>query len=719
MGRAPHAGAPQRVSAHVLPKAVPYDDGNEVDEDEKTTIESGWEEEPSTTVNESEVAEKIAHLRRPQAVTGVTATGIGASEEATVDDREGNMNKMLSMVTPIAQPTRIVITGGNESGVELEIRPGKTYTIGRGVDNDIVLTDIAVSRKHFDLRYEQGQWLIVDRGSGNGTLVNGQLEDQPFALATGDAIEIGNTVFRFEQLQINAPPRPKSPAKPIATMDVDLTGTDDEEEEPSTVAGKPLRPEPEPMPAPPPPMMSRPKTLPPPTPSRSRAASVAPIPQMPPMPMPQLPRPRPVTAMPIAQHEIAPIPSLPSPMTTIPGQGMPHAPSQPQILQSYPGYGYPAANDMPPPYMVHPGHSREAPATAVVAPYGSNPYAAQPAPSLSRRTKMIMGGIGLTAFAAILTAAIVRSGTGPTAVQPEGSTQTATVQQTSPVVKPIEQPTVKPIETPKAPTVTPPPLKVAVTPPPPAPPPTVTVAPKPVAPTPPPPQPKPQVVVAPPPQPVQHHVDPAPQHHVEAPVRHVEEAPPPQPKRVAVAGADGAKSKAAQQFAAKQFPAAIATLKSAAGSAGSDDAKELNQLARIYDQFARNYNVGMAPGTSPTEAYTALTKARNFDQQGAFKSEIEGRLGDVAAKAAASFMGKGQFADAAAAVRLAESVGGGNSTTKSVRSGLESKAADLYNSASKEMPAESAKEKLRTVTKMVDAKSQWYQKATKLLASAG
>ena len=57
MGRAPNPGAPQRVSAHVVPKA-PNTFSNE-DEEEKTTIESGWEDEASTTVEQGEVAEKI------------------------------------------------------------------------------------------------------------------------------------------------------------------------------------------------------------------------------------------------------------------------------------------------------------------------------------------------------------------------------------------------------------------------------------------------------------------------------------------------------------------------------------------------------------------------------------------------------------------------------------------------------------------------------------
>ena len=62
MGRAPNPGAPQRVSAHVVPKAKPF--AREDDEEEKTTIESGWEDEASTTVEQGEVADKIRALGR-------------------------------------------------------------------------------------------------------------------------------------------------------------------------------------------------------------------------------------------------------------------------------------------------------------------------------------------------------------------------------------------------------------------------------------------------------------------------------------------------------------------------------------------------------------------------------------------------------------------------------------------------------------------------------
>ncbi|HMG57821.1 MAG TPA: FHA domain-containing protein, partial [Kofleriaceae bacterium] len=183
MARATNPGAPQRVSAHVVPKAPSFSTD---DEEEKTTIESGgWEEEASTTVEQGEVAEKVRALALGAASparsnTAITSTnGSTVTDEPTVDDQ-----RAIAAVALLPPPSvaRLVITQGNDTGQSIEVHPGKTYMIGRGIDNDLVLIDIAVSRKYFDLRNDNGTWVLADRGSGNGTLVNNRLEDAPFML---------------------------------------------------------------------------------------------------------------------------------------------------------------------------------------------------------------------------------------------------------------------------------------------------------------------------------------------------------------------------------------------------------------------------------------------------------------------------------------------------------------------------------------------------------
>jgi cytochrome P450/NADPH-cytochrome P450 reductase len=74
--------------------------------------------------------------------------------------------------------------------------PAKTLRIGRAPDNDIVVSDVAVSRHHAELRHVAGEYRIVDLDSFNGTFVNGQrVKGGP--LAEGDTVGIGPAIFRL------------------------------------------------------------------------------------------------------------------------------------------------------------------------------------------------------------------------------------------------------------------------------------------------------------------------------------------------------------------------------------------------------------------------------------------------------------------------------------------------------------------------------------------
>ena len=72
-------------------------------------------------------------------------------------------------------------------------------TIGRLPECDIVLSDSKVSRRHAEVRKDGSGVgvLLVDLGSTNGTLVNGQgVRERP--LNDGDQITVGATILRFE-----------------------------------------------------------------------------------------------------------------------------------------------------------------------------------------------------------------------------------------------------------------------------------------------------------------------------------------------------------------------------------------------------------------------------------------------------------------------------------------------------------------------------------------
>jgi len=70
-------------------------------------------------------------------------------------------------------------------------------SLGRGLDNDVIVEHPRVSRHHAQLRQRHGQWWLIDLTSANGTAVN----DRPVseaALHPGDVISLAGVEIRFE-----------------------------------------------------------------------------------------------------------------------------------------------------------------------------------------------------------------------------------------------------------------------------------------------------------------------------------------------------------------------------------------------------------------------------------------------------------------------------------------------------------------------------------------
>ncbi|MFE6487835.1 FHA domain-containing protein [Streptomyces sp. NPDC057757] len=92
-------------------------------------------------------------------------------------------------------PSLPAATGTFRQPTSVRPLPARTVRIGRGDDNDLVIDDLIVSRRHAELRAgPDGSYEIVDLGSHNGTFLNGQPVDR--ALVTqGDIVGIGHSAF--------------------------------------------------------------------------------------------------------------------------------------------------------------------------------------------------------------------------------------------------------------------------------------------------------------------------------------------------------------------------------------------------------------------------------------------------------------------------------------------------------------------------------------------
>ena len=89
----------------------------------------------------------------------------------------------------------LTILDGREAGKEVPIEEG--LTVGRTIENGIVVSDGGVSRKHAQVRCEGGVYTLIDLGSANGTVLNDQKITGVEVLRSGDVIVVGATGMEF------------------------------------------------------------------------------------------------------------------------------------------------------------------------------------------------------------------------------------------------------------------------------------------------------------------------------------------------------------------------------------------------------------------------------------------------------------------------------------------------------------------------------------------
>lgn len=106
-----------------------------------------------------------------------------------------------------------------EAGRTRELECRDVMTIGRDADNDIVLDDPRVSRRHAMLyRTQDGSYYLADERSSNGSFVNAARIHLPTRLNDGDQIDIGSARLQFRQSAAATPAGGAPDRRPTTLM---------------------------------------------------------------------------------------------------------------------------------------------------------------------------------------------------------------------------------------------------------------------------------------------------------------------------------------------------------------------------------------------------------------------------------------------------------------------------------------------------------------------
>ena len=124
------------------------------------------------------VVSKVASANLPN--TFVAATGSTPASPKTAEQKA----------------TKLVVTAGEKVGTEIALA-GRQLTIGRAGDSDLVVDDEFTSTHHAKLVFINGDWLIQDLDSTNGTLLDGKKVVTTIVVPMNTQVRVGQTSFEL------------------------------------------------------------------------------------------------------------------------------------------------------------------------------------------------------------------------------------------------------------------------------------------------------------------------------------------------------------------------------------------------------------------------------------------------------------------------------------------------------------------------------------------
>src|SRR5688500_14206513 len=155
------------------------------------------EEDDDLSVGEFGIATRMVQPQRPQARVPPGVVPQAAPGSTRIYKPPPAVTAAVSpeeaVEHDLAHAAPVLLVGGKRHELS-----GITMVLGRSRECDITLDDPNVSRRHAEVRQEEGAYWIVDLGSTNGVTLNGKRVNRA-RLEPDDAILVGTTELRFER----------------------------------------------------------------------------------------------------------------------------------------------------------------------------------------------------------------------------------------------------------------------------------------------------------------------------------------------------------------------------------------------------------------------------------------------------------------------------------------------------------------------------------------
>jgi pSer/pThr/pTyr-binding forkhead associated (FHA) protein len=136
------------------------------------------------------------------AAIGVVRTDLLGGATAPRPSRASRVPRQAQPPRPAragrGMPRLLVVTAGALKGTTLDLSQ-QQITLGRANDATLVLNDDYASSRHARIFPQDGQWIVEDLGSTNGTYLDRQKVTRPTPVPVGVPIRIGKTVLELRR----------------------------------------------------------------------------------------------------------------------------------------------------------------------------------------------------------------------------------------------------------------------------------------------------------------------------------------------------------------------------------------------------------------------------------------------------------------------------------------------------------------------------------------